>query len=103
MKKILNAVIYDTGTANKITSVRHKHNNYSNWFQEELYTTVNGRWFIAGEGGSHSHYAIDDGDGNIIGGSDLSPLTIPAAMDWLEKHRKYDILEEYFGAYLKAA
>jgi len=103
MKLIINSIIYDTDAADKITSMRHKTNNHSNWFQEELYTTENGRWFIAGEGGLHSHYAIDEGDGNMIGGAKITPLTIPEAMQWLEKHRKYDILEEFFGAYLQAA
>jgi hypothetical protein len=103
LKKIINAIVYNTNTAKKIASVHHKTNNHSNWFQEELYTTENGRWFIAGEGGSHSHYAIDEGEGNMNGGSDLLPRTIPETMSWLEKHRKYDVLEEYFAAYLQTA
>jgi len=39
----------------------------------------------------------------MIGGAKITPLTIPEAMQWLEKHRQYDILEELFGAYLQAA
>ena len=103
LKKIINAIVYNTGTAKKIASVHHKTNYHSSWFHEELYTTENGRWFIAGEGGSHSHYAIDEGEGNMNGGSDLLPVTIPETMSWLEKHREYDVLEKHFADYLQAA
>ncbi|HKK86875.1 MAG TPA: hypothetical protein VJ942_15275 [Roseovarius sp.] len=103
MKIISNKKIYDTEQAQEITAVRHSGRNNISWYEETLYVSDNGAWFLAGEGGPLSHYGIDVGEGNREGGRKLTPMSINEAISWLELHQKYAIIEEYFFDQLEPA
>ncbi len=96
MKKIINGKVYNTETA---TLIANYHNNLGrgdfNFLDEDLYRTKKGAWFIAGEGGARSKYAVYNGNFNA-GGSDIETLSENEAYEWLEAHEKTDIIEELF-------
>ena len=103
MKKIINGKQYDTDTAEKIT--KWSNNYYPNdfhYYEETLYRTPNGAWFIAGEGGGLSPYA--ETYGNSSGwGSDLRILTQEEAKNWLEDRDFPELLEKHFGSEIEDA
>ncbi|VVT33167.1 conserved hypothetical protein [Roseovarius sp. EC-HK134] len=103
MKIIFNRKIYDTEMSNAITFVRHSSQNNISWYHEVLYRSQNGAWFTAGEGGPLSHYGIDLGDGNKEGSSKLTPMSCNQVVEWLERHAKYSVIEEYFYDQLEIA
>jgi len=103
MKKIISRLVYDTSTATKITEVG---NNYSlsdfHYTMEILYRTLQGRYFLYGEGGALSSYSQTVGDG-YTEGSDIVPLSENEAMDWLERHDEVDTLQDLFADQLTEA
>lgn len=103
MKIISNRKIYDTEQALEITSARHSRPNNISWYDETLYVSKNGAWFLAGEGGPLSHYGIDLGEGNKEGARKLTPMSTGEVIIWLEMHEKYSIIEEYFFDQLEVA
>ena len=103
MKTIINKKIYDTEKAKEVAR-DHLHNRNSiSWFDETLYLTPNGAWFIAGEGGPLSQYGIDLGQGEKEGGCKLIPMSVEEVMAWLEQRSEYAILEAYFSDSLEEA
>ncbi len=103
MKVIMNRKIYDTEAAKEVARDQlHNRNNIS-WFDESLYLAPNGAWFLAGEGGPLSRYAVDLGQGEIEGRSKITPMSVGEAMAWLERRCEYAILEAYFSDNLEDA
>ena len=103
MRIISNKKVYGTEKAQEITNVRHSTRNNISWYEEILYRAKNGAWFLKGEGGPLSHYAVDLGDGNKEGSCKLMPMSVSATIEWLEKHAKYSIIEELFFDHLEDA
>ena len=97
-------LIYDTETATKIAEV---DNNYSrsdfHFCMEILHRTLQGRYFIYGEGGALSAYSQPVGNDGYTGGSDIVPLSENEAMDWLERHDEVDTLQDLFADQLTEA
>ena len=94
---ILN-VVYDTETANAFgTRQSDCAASDPQWYQETLYRHPQGYWFLAGEGGSRSHYAVEDSQGNRSGSSGIIPIGRSRAMRWLAETGNEAVLREYFG------
>jgi hypothetical protein len=93
---ILN-VVYDTETAESFGS-RESGGPPSNpfWYKEILYRNLSGYWFLAGEGGSQSHYAIEDRNLNRFGAAGIIPIGRSRAMQWLAETGKVTALREFF-------
>lgn len=99
MKKIINGKVYDTETA-KILGTWSSPvfvTDFS-YYTETLHQKRTGEFFLFGEGGPMSKYAMSCGDGNWSGGSKIIPLTWEAAREWAEEHLTADEYEEIFGA-----
>ncbi len=97
MKKIIDGKRYNTETAEEIASYSNDLSTSDfNWYEETLYLTKNGNWFLAGEGGALSCYSVAVGNNGSGGGSDLRLITKDEAKEWLEQHDEVDALEEYF-------
>jgi hypothetical protein len=97
MKEIIGGKRYNTETATKIAenSSRCGRGDFR-WFQESLYLTKKGSWFLAGEGYAMSKYAEAAG-GNLYGpGEKIIPLDAEGVIAWLEAAGNIDILEKYF-------
>ncbi len=87
MKRVINRLVYDTDSAERV----HEYDNglsRSDFksYSEALYKTAAGRWFIAGEGGPMTHYARSAGDNSTTGGEGLRVVLPDEALEWLESH-----------------
>ena len=97
MKKIISGKRYDTETAQKVA-------HYSNGlgrrdfrgYDEDLYRTKNGNWFLYGDGGPMTKYARPCGN-MTSGGTDIIPLTAADAQLWLEEKGFNEEVERYFA------
>lgn len=97
MKQIINGKMYNTETAeclasywNGLSERDFKH------CSEELYRKKNGEFFLFGEGGPLSKYAMPDGNG-FCGGQKIIPLSEAEAREWAEDHITADEYIEIFG------
>lgn len=98
MKKIINGKLYDTETA---ACVGSWSNNYSprdfQSVQEDLHRKRTGEFFLYGEGGPASKYAVSVGGNSWSGGAKIIPLTVEQAREWAEQHLDADDYQEIFG------
>ena len=106
MKVIIRGKRYDT-EAPQTEMVAEAHSvglsmSDFRWWEEELYRTARGNWFIHGRGGAMTRWSQPVGD-MTGGGEGILPLDPEGAKAWLERHKCSDELEEYFGEELEDA
>jgi hypothetical protein len=96
MDTILN-VVYDTTTA------QHFGNRESaylpsdpRWFRESLYRNASGYWFIAGQGGSRSLFAVENSTDGRSGSAGIIPIGHSQAMHWLAETGNKAVLRDLF-------
>ena len=99
MKKIINGKVYDTTTAKKLG----KFSSYGSWndfnhYEEELYRKKTGEYFLYGEGGPMTRYAVSSGGNSWTGGEKIIPLTFSDAKAWAEEALDANEYEAIFGA-----
>ena len=98
MKKYINGKKYDT-EATECVGI-WDNGCYGRDFQrcsERLYRKRTGEFFLHGEGGPMSKYAVSIGDNNWSGSEQIIPLSWDAAREWAESHLSGDEYEEIFG------
>lgn len=98
MKKIINGRSYDTETAREVAS----WGNAGGWndfghLEETLYQKKNGEFFLFGEGGPMTKYAVSTGQNTWSGGSKIIPLSYNSAREWAEEKLSADEYESIFG------
>ena len=98
MKKVINGKLYDTETANQLASW-HNMDDFSNfnYVDETLYRKRTGEFFLYGEGGPMTKYAVSTGSNSWTGGEMIIPLTLSAAQEWAEEHLDGDEYQKIFG------
>ena len=96
MQSIIDGKEYDTKTAKMVGD--DYHFNICDWhhYSEELYQKANGEFFLYGEGGPLSSYAVECKN-KWCSGERITPLTIEEAKAWIEEHLSVDPYEEYIG------
>ena len=87
MMRIIDGKRYNTETATKVASWgnnlgRRDFNNVD----ETLYVTAKKNWFLHGEGGASSAWAVSAGQNAWQGGEDIRVMNALEARDWLERH-----------------
>lgn len=97
MKKIIDGRRYDTSSARCLASDRYLSPRDFHYWEETLYRKTNGEYFLHGEGGPASKYAVSTGQNQWSGGEKLIPLSLEAAQKWGEEHLDGDLYEEIFG------
>ena len=98
MKSVINGKRFDTDKAAKLAEVSHGYASDLGRYEEALYKTPrSGAYFLAGEGGPRSYYAVSDRPGEWRSGSKITPLTADQAMRWAEENGLNDLLEAEFG------
>lgn len=98
MRKIINNKAYDTDKAAKIgLSDNGRAPNDLAYSSEMLYRKRTGEYFLHGEGGSLSRYAVRIGDNNWRGGEQITPMSYYAARQWAEEHLSAEAYEAEFG------
>ena len=98
MKKIINGKKYDTETATEIATTGSggsRRDFY--WWEETLYKKKNGEYFLVGEGGPASQYAVIVGTNEWSGDTQLIPFTLEEAKKWAEDAMDGDAYEAEFG------
>ena len=96
MKRIINGKRYNTETATTVATASWGSAGDFRAFQESLYLTQRGNWFLAGEGGPLTKWARPAEGGGTCGGAGIIPMTENDALDWLEFNREEGAIEEYF-------
>lgn len=97
MKKIINNKRYDTDKAEACGSDSYGYPGDFNWWEETLYQKRTGEFFLYGEGGPMSRYAVTIDQNSWSGGEKIMPLSLDAARQWAEKHLSGDDYEKLFG------
>ncbi len=97
MIKIIDGRRYDTDKAELVASVSYSNPSDFHYFSEDLYRTRNGNWFIHGEGGAMSKYAVQVEQNSWSGGAEIRPLSEDQAYRWLEEIGEVDAIEKYFS------
>ena len=96
MKKITQGVLCDTSTAKYLGKASYLGvRDFAHW-SEELYRTKSGKYFLYGEGGPASRYAVTIGQNEWSGGEKIQLLSRETAMEWAEEHLDG---EEYAAAF----
>ena len=99
MRKIINNKVYDTATATWIGSSDNGYEyNELAYSGETLYRKRTGEYFLHGEGGPMTSYAVRTGSNNWRGSERITPISYAAARQWAEDHLSADAYESEFGA-----
>lgn len=96
MKKIINGKRYDTDTAKEIGYDSYSNRRDFSFWEETLYRKNTGEYFLHGEGGPASKYAVTIGQNEWSGGEKIIPLNEAAAKKWAEDHLSADEYEKNF-------
>lgn len=98
MKKIINGKVYDTSTAQKVTSFSsNRPQSDFGYYSESLYRKRTGEFFLSGEGGAMSKYAVSHGNNEWGWGEKIIPLSYEAAKKWVEQNCDAEEYEKIFG------
>ena len=95
MKKIINGSKYDTETAKMIAVNSYGQvGDFSHW-EEELYKTKSGKFFLYGEGGANSKYGVWEGNEGR-GDEKIMPMSVDEAKTWAKNALNGDTYEKAF-------
>lgn len=99
MYKYFDRKPYDTDKADKLAEWDNGfHRGDSQWVDETLMRTKDGRWFLYGEGGYRTRYARRAGlNCWYPTGEAIIPFDAEAARDWAEEHLDGDDVDRIFG------
>ena len=97
MKAIVNKKTYDTETATKIGGNGYGYPGDFRYWYEALYRKKNGEYFLSGEGGPLSRYAVSTGTNDTSGSETIIPMTLEEARDWAEDNLDADDYIAEFG------
>ena len=98
MKKVIKGKLYDTDKAKLMGSYEYTARGWDlYYFEEELYQKRNGMYFLYGEGGPTSSYALDTGLNDWAGGKTILPMDADEAKEWAAEHLDADRFIEEFG------
>ncbi len=98
LRRISNGKLYNTQTAMHLA--RFSHDPLEPWFafEEELYQTKNGGFFLTAEGLGGSPYGfMQELNNEYVRGHVLIPLTEEQARNWLETRQLLNEYIEIFG------
>lgn len=98
MKRIINNRKYDTDTARECGAWDDGRGwrDFSH-VEETLYCKRTGEYFLYGQGGANSKYAVSAGQNCWSGSSKIIPLSYDSAREWAEEHLNADAYEAEFG------
>lgn len=97
MRKIIDGKVYDTETAECLGSDHYSHTGDFRHWEESLYRTKRGAFFVAGSGGPMSRYSTAIDQNSWSGGSDLKVVSEAEAREWLESHGDAEEYEYAFA------
>lgn len=98
MKKIIDGKLYDTDTAKQM-GIWANNGSWRdhNHCVETLYRKRTGEYFLHGEGGPMTKYAVSTGQNSWSGGEKIIPLSASKAREWAEEKLDADDYAAIFG------
>lgn len=98
MKKIIRGKRYDTDTAKLVGEYWNEISPRDfGYLDEALYQKRTGEYFLHGQGGAMTKYAVSTGQNSWSGGEQIIPLSYEAAKEWAEERLSADEYEDIFG------
>ena len=97
MKKIIAGRMYNTDTATCLGVCAHGMPMTFGYYEEGLYQKKSGEYYLVGEGGPMSPYAVRIDANNWSGGSRITPLTEAEARKWAEHNLDADAYIAIYG------
>jgi hypothetical protein len=97
MKRIISNKVYDTATARELARIDTGSTAELSFWCESLYQKRTGEYFIHGEGGPMSRYAVSVGQNEWGWGEKIIPLSAEKARAWAEEHLDTEEYERIFG------
>lgn len=97
MIKVIDGAKYNTSAAKFLGGHGYSNPGDFSYYDESLYRTKAGKYFLHGEGGPMSKYAKSTGQNNWSGGSAILPMSRTSAMEWAEENLDGDEYEAIFG------
>lgn len=98
MRKIIGGKVYDTDKAHEVGS--WSNDTFAGDFDsviEILYRKRTGEYFLYGEGGARTQYAVAEGQNSWSGGSRIMPMSYDDARAWAEDRLSAEDYEAEFG------
>ena len=96
MKKIIDGRLYNTDTARCIGERSCYAPGDYHHFSESLYQKTTGEFFLHGEGGPLSPYAVTEGSTSSSGRA-IVPLSLTEAEDWISNYLGAEVYISLFG------
>lgn len=96
MKKMIRGRLYDTEKATEIGHDSYSTKGEFNYWCETLYRKRTGEFFLHGEGGTASNYAVCCGLNTWSSGEKIIPLSFEEAQKWTKDHLDADTYTKYF-------
>ena len=98
MRQVIGGKVYDTETADQLASADSSltRTDFGHW-EETLYRTKKGGYFLAGGGGPATKWARPGVGGRPAGSSGIRALSEQDARAWVEKYAN-ETYETIFGA-----
>ena len=97
MKKIIDGRKYDTDTATELAEWKAGWPREMSRMRETLYRKRTGEYFLLGEGGPESRYAVQTDLATFSEGWRIMPYTYEQARAWAEDRLDADEYESIFG------
>lgn len=97
MKRIISNKVYDTATARELARIDTGSTAELSFWCESLYQKRTGEYFIHGEGGPMSRYAVSVGQNEWGWGEKIIPLSAEKARAWAEEHLDTEEYDRIFG------
>ncbi len=103
MIKIVNGKKYDTEKSERIGHYSNGDNSTNFcWYEEELYITKKGNYFLYGDGNASSYYSESDGNSSW-GIRTIIPMTREEAFEWCQETENTDTILEHFSDFIEEA
>lgn len=104
MRKVIDGKVYDTEKATMLAEYSNgRFRNDFSYVNEELYVTAKGNYFLYGEGGPMTKYAVSCGSNSWGGSSDIFALSEKGAYNWLVENGETEAIEKYFSDFIEEA
>jgi hypothetical protein len=88
MKKVVEGKRYDTKTATEVASDGYSYPGDYKYWEETLYRTKSGRYFLHGKGGADTEWGNQVGQNERCDGQNIVVMTPGEALEWLENSGK---------------
>ena len=103
MLTIVDGRRYDTEKSTLIANYRWGAVNDFKHYDEDLYKTKRGNYFLSGFGGPASPYRRPQDGGGWTDGYKVIPLSPEEAFEWAQKHMRAEDVEREFGEQISDA